>query len=258
MKKILCALLLSCIFLFTACIETTSETSIDAKGGGKLSVVMDMGKLFDLMKMVGKDPAETMKGETSKDSVFNFKDKIAEIEKDQGRPLTADEKALIDKTTGRVEMNLEKKMMRITINSEFTKLSQLSMFQEIQKMAMNKPPMDDEKAEGEQAEKAMEFAEKPSKAMSFNAKDGLIENVYDKTKYEMSPEDEAALGQIDQVKPMLGDMPMTLVYKLPRPVKNVTAGAKYELSEDKKTVTIKYDLLDTFKDPSVQAYKIEY
>jgi hypothetical protein len=258
MKKTLFALLALVSLAFTACFETETETTINANGSGTLTVMMDMSKMFDLMETMGKDSMGNMDDEPAQDSVFGFKDKAAEIEKDLGRPLTDEEKTLLDKTTGRLQLNVKEKMMKMSVRSEFTKLSQLSFLEKIQKKAMDEMPDGSDPQQGEEDEKMMELAAKPASALNFTVNDGLIENVFDKSKYQLSPEDEAMTKQIDQAAVLLGEMPVKLIYRLPRPVKNITAGARYELSEDKKTVTIQYSFLETFKDPGVQAYKIEY
>ena len=94
--------------------------------------------------------------------------------------------------------------------------------------------------------------------LTFTAKDGVIENLYDSTKHIVTEEDEKMMQSFDMIKSMLGEMPIKVIYNLPRPSKKVTGKAKTEISADKKKVTISYDLLDVMKDPSLQSYKIEY
>jgi hypothetical protein len=44
---------------------------------------------------------------------------------------------------------------------------------------------------------------------------------------------------------------------LPKPAKNVT-GEKLKLSNDKKTITVSYTLMDVIKAPSSLEFKVEY
>jgi hypothetical protein len=49
----------------------------------------------------------------------------------------------------------------------------------------------------------------------------------------------------------------TTTLTLPRPVKKVD-NAQAKLSDDKKTVTIKYNLIDVFDHPEQFGYNVEY
>ena len=258
MKKTLFLLLAGLSLLFTGCFETETETTINANGSGTLTMLMDMGGMFDLMEAMGKDSMDKISDEPPQDSVFYFNDKATEIEKDLGRPLTNEEKTLLEKTSGRLQLNVKEKMMKLSIRSEFTKLSQLTFLEKIQKKVMDKMPGRNDAETDEEEEKMMELASKPAEALSFSVKDGLIQNSFDKSKYQLSPEDEAMTAEISQLGILFGEMPVKFIYRLPRPAKNVTTSAEYELSEDKRTVTVTYDFLEIFKTPEIQAYKIEY
>lgn len=258
MKKTLFLLLVGVSLLFTACFETETETSINADGSGTLTMVIDMGKMFDLIEAMGKDSINKTDDEPPQDSVFYFKDQASEIEKDLGRSLTNEEKTLLEKSTGRLQLNVKEKMMKLSLRSEFTKLSQLTFLEKMQKKVVDKLPGRDGTENDEENEKIMQLASKPADALSFSVKDGLIENSFDKSKYQLSAEDEAMAAEISQLGMMFGEMPVKFIYRLPRPVKEVTTSAEYELAEDKRTVIITYDFLEIFKKPEVQAYKIEY
>jgi hypothetical protein len=56
---------------------------------------------------------------------------------------------------------------------------------------------------------------------------------------------------------MLTSVTFGTVIHLPRPVKNMK-GEKLTLSDDKRTVRIKYTLADLKKDPKSLEFKVEY
>jgi hypothetical protein len=68
-----------------------------------------------------------------------------------------------------------------------------------------------------------------------------------------------AKPEITQARQMMGSFEMfyTTSIKLPRPVKK-SDNAMLKLSDDKKTVTVKYDLMKIFDTPEKFSYSIEY
>jgi hypothetical protein len=65
------------------------------------------------------------------------------------------------------------------------------------------------------------------------------------------------MQQIEQVKNMGMELLYTTTLKFPRPVKK-SDNPLVKLSEDKKTATIKYDLIKLLDDPSKYSYSISY
>ena len=65
--------------------------------------------------------------------------------------------------------------------------------------------------------------------------------------------------EMAQAKQMMGSFEIlyTTTIRLPRPVKK-SDNANFKISDDKKTVTMKYNLLDMFDNPEKFSYTIEY
>ncbi len=260
MKRILgVILILIGISFLQACLESTTEATINKNGSGTVVTYVDMAKMFDIAKQMGKDPAEDKDADKVIDSVIYFKDNLKEIEKKKGSPLTADEKEVYENTKMHMKMDMKKSIMNFTITSKFSKISQLPITTDMMKEAFNQSPMakNDEAEPG--ADKEIDkMMDNENDGMSFNVKEGVIEYIYDEKKHTKSEEEVKMMEQFDMIKGMLGDMPIKVVYNLPRPSKSVTGKAKTEISSDKKKVTITYDMLETMKDPSIQSYRIEY
>ena len=60
-----------------------------------------------------------------------------------------------------------------------------------------------------------------------------------------------------QMEDMMQSITFSSTFNLPKAAKNIS-GEKLKLSDDKKTATINYTLLDVIKSPSSLEYKIEY
>ena len=65
------------------------------------------------------------------------------------------------------------------------------------------------------------------------------------------------IGQLKQMASSGMEILYTTTIKLPRPAKK-TESALIKLSDDKKTVTLKYNLLDLFENPEKFSYRIEF
>jgi len=249
------------ILLLQSCVESTTEATIQKNGSGTVVTFVDMAKMYDIAKQMGKDPAEDKDADKVIDSMIYFKNNLKKIEERKGSPLTADEKEVYENTTMHMKMDMKKSIMNFTISSKFSKISQLPITTELMKEALKDSPMSkgDDGQQGPGADKEIDkVMDNDKDGLTFTAKDGVIENLYDSTKHIVTEEDEKMMQSFDMIKSMLGEMPIKVIYNLPRPSKKVTGKAKTEISADKKKVTISYDLLDVMKDPSLQSYKIEY
>ena len=87
-------------------------------------------------------------------------------------------------------------------------------------------------------------------------KNGLYSRKVNKERYDDFVK-TMKLDELKQMSGMLGAMDYTLSIKLPRPIKKVS-NSKVVLSDDKKTATLKTDLMETFEHPEQLALDIEY
>jgi hypothetical protein len=90
----------------------------------------------------------------------------------------------------------------------------------------------------------------------FTAKDGMMAKKVNEEKWKALTNDPQ-MAQVKQAADMGMEVNYTTTISLPRPVKNVD-NPLAKLSDDKKTVTMKFNLIDVFKDPKQFNYKIEY
>jgi hypothetical protein len=90
----------------------------------------------------------------------------------------------------------------------------------------------------------------------FTAKDGMMAKKVNEEKWKALTNDPQ-MAQVKQAADMGMEVNYTTTISLPRPVKNVD-NPLAKLSDDKKTVTMKFNLIDVFKDPKQFNYRIEY
>lgn len=90
----------------------------------------------------------------------------------------------------------------------------------------------------------------------FTVRDGLMAKHLNQDKFKALLADPQ-MAQVKQASQMGIEINYTSTIVLPRPVKKVD-NALAKLSEDKRTVTIKYNLMDVFDHPEKFNYSIEY
>jgi hypothetical protein len=87
-------------------------------------------------------------------------------------------------------------------------------------------------------------------------KNGLIEKKVNQEKYKALTE-RPEMAQMKQLTNSGMEILYTTTIKLPRPVKS-SDNPIIKLSDDKKTVTMKYNLLELLDNPGKFVYKITY
>lgn len=90
----------------------------------------------------------------------------------------------------------------------------------------------------------------------FQSRDGMISRKVNAEKWKALQESQE-FAQMKQATAMGIEIPYSLTVNLPRPVKKID-NALSKLSDDKKTVTIKYNLIEVFEHPEKFEYTIAY
>ena len=84
----------------------------------------------------------------------------------------------------------------------------------------------------------------------------MISNKLNKMKWD-SLQKNPQFNQIKDAGSSGIDVPYSLTIKLPRPAKKVD-NPIVKMSDDRKTLTVKYNLMDTFQQPDKYEYNVEY
>ena len=257
MRNLRFLLLLLLPLALISCTDTREELEIKNNGSGTLVLKSDFSKILDMMKGFAGD------GELSKDGLDKPFDTTMALKDyvDTATSVPADKKELLRNGKVHLVMNVKESVGKFDMNLPFTstdKLQQLyaslnsssgglkNMFDG---MGKNLPKSGDNASD----EKGM-----PQIASIYDitVKDGRYSRQVNKERYEDFTK-QMKLDELKQMSSMMGDMDYTLSVKLPRPVKKISNSAM-KLSDDKKTATLKTDLMQTFEHPELLAVDIEY
>jgi len=249
-----------CIFL-VSCYEVNEEIQINADGSGTYVTKMDMGQLIDMMQTFAGEEALTKDGmDKVIDTTMLMKNML-----DSAKDLSADQKEVLKDGKMRMQMNVKEKIFKMDMNfpyKNYKGLQQLmsglgsnsaglsNVFKDMfgnkgdssgmdQPAPANEPKMDD-------------FAN----IYDVTIKNGFISKKVNAEKFKALT-DRPEMAQVKQLSSSGMEILYTTTIKLPRPAKK-TDNPLIKLSDDKKTVTIKYNMLELLDNPQKFSYTIEY
>lgn len=261
MKKLRPLLLLGSLLFFTSCFDTIEEFTINEDGSGEYAMKMDMFRMIEMMSdFAGKDNHPGNKDfDEVKDSSFLFKDFIAEADH-----LTEEEKDLFRDGRFNMHMNMKEKELFFSYAFPFKKSDDLAKIYRngpkvLEAVGKKIAPGDSgaEKGNGSPVlpkAGATNDAFKGGEFFDLTHKQGLFSK---KVKISAIKEYAAKDSSLKQMLPMLGSAYAITIVHLPRPAKRVDHPYA-KLSEDKKTVTLKFPISDYFERPEIMDFKIEY
>jgi hypothetical protein len=255
MKILKFLLPLSLVFCLTGCLDIDENIEVKKDGSGQLAMDMDMSQMVEMLQQyVGKDEL-AKKGMDKMDTTIFMKDIV-----DTLSTLSAEKKALLRPGSVHIKMNLDEKVFKTHMQFPFSSLDNL------QKLY---GAMSDGSLGSTQLFKGMTPGGQdgagagPSPDINqfngiydFTCKDGSMNKKLNQDKWKALKEDPQ-LAQMKQAGQMGVEILYTTTIKFPRPIKKVD-NSLAKLSEDKKTVTIKYNLVDVFDKPEQFGYSIEY
>lgn len=248
-------LFMSFVLVLSSCYEITEEVSIEPSGKGVYTTSMDMGQMLSMLKSFAQ--SDSMKEAMDKviDTTINFKSFT-----DTATNIDAATKALVEKGTLHFVMKADSNVFKFGIRLPFHNLQQLQSLQEylnksgggmqsLGKMFNPGKVSDDQQDKGLPSEKITTVLHTTWTASS-------ISRTFDKPAYDKLMKD-TSLQQVKEMSAMMGDMKYTTIIHLPRPAKKVES-KQSKLSDDRKTVTLAFNLMDIFDTPEEFIYKIDY
>lgn len=255
MKKIW-FMVLSVIVLFVSCYEINEDIVINADGTGTYVTKMDMSALIQMMQtMAGEEELSKSGLDRAIDTVIYMKDVM-----DSAKNITAEEKRLYKDGSMKLQLNIKENVFKSDVKFPFRSYSDLqqlmmgsgsnSMGSVFKKLfakpdsAQNDAPMQDQ------------AFDQINSIYDVRIDRHSISRQLNKQKYdELMKRPEMA-----QVKQMSGsgvEVLYTTTIKLPAKVEK-TNNDLVKVSDDKRTVTIRYDLMKLLETPEKFSYKIEY
>jgi hypothetical protein len=240
------------VFSFAGCLDVNETVDIKKDGSGQLVEDMDASQMIDMLQQyMGKDEM-AKKGIQTMDTTVNLKDVV-----DTSTSLSAEKKALLRQGTVHIKLDMDAKIFKTHMVFPFTSQDNL---QKLYTVMSDGSAFGSTKLlggmGGDNGGGAAPDLGQFTGIYSFTCKDGLMARKVDKDKWKALT-DRPEMAQMKQASQMGVEINYTATIQLPRPVKkcsNPTA----KISEDKKTVSLKYNLFDAIDHPEQFEYTIEY
>jgi hypothetical protein len=238
------------------------EIVINADGTGTFVTKMDMGQLLEMMQSFAGEEKLSEEGmDKVIDTTFRMKDML-----DSAKDITPEQKALLSTGTMKMQMNIKEKIFKMDMHFPFSSQDNLQKLMAGQ--GNNGAGITDifkqffggDKKQ-EDTTQIVDVAKEPdmqdiSNIYDVTVKNGFISKKINNVKYKAlmaRPE----MGQIKQLSSSGMEILYTTTIKLPRPVKT-SDNPLIKVSEDKKTVTMHYNLLELLDNPEKFSYTLEY
>ena len=236
---------------FAGCLDITESVDIRDDGSGQLTMDIDMSQMIDILQTyMGKDEM-AKKGMGKMDTTILLKDII-----DTSGALSDENKAILRPGRVHIKMDMDAKVFTVHSMFPFTSLPNLQKLYTL----MNDGTLSNAKlfgslggdAGGGGSPDMSQF----NSIFDFSCKDGLLVKKLNKEKFDALKNDPQ-LAQMKQASQMGMEINYTTTLSLPRPIKS-TGNPLAKLSDDKKTVTMKFNLVDVLDHPDQFEYKVEY
>lgn len=250
MKILKFILPLAVVFCFAGCLDINENVDVKKDGSGQLTMDMDMSQMIEMLQnYMGKEEL-AKKGMQKMDTTIYMKDIV-----DTLSSLSAEKKSLL--RPGKVHIKLDMDAKVFTTHMQFPFTSQ----ENLQKLyiVMSDGSLGNAKlfgglGGGDQA--GSPDINQFNGIYDFTSKDGLMVKKVNEEKWKALKEDPQ-MAQVKQAAQMGMEINYTTTIVLPRAVKTVD-NPLAKLSEDKKTVVMKFNLIDVFENPKQFNYRIEY
>jgi len=245
------------IFL-SSCVEINEDINISKNGSGEYSMNMDMSKLLELMQSyLGKEEMEKQVPQKKMDTTIHFSSFV-----DTSTSIPADKKALLREGQLHMNMQMDEKVFKTDMHFPFKNMGQLEQLYSSmsdgslgtgQLLKGLTPSKNDSSASDNQ--QSPDFGQF-NNIYTFTSKNGFLSRKVNTEKFNALKENPQ-YAQMKQAGDMGMEIPYTVTIHLPKPAKSV-GNSLAKLSDDKKTVTIKYNLTELLEHPEKFEYSIEY
>ncbi|MDR3715434.1 MAG: hypothetical protein P4L51_21715 [Puia sp.] len=256
--KILSTVLLA--LSFTGCLDIDEKIEVRKDGSGDYAMKVDMSQMVEMLQTyVGRDEL-AKKGMEKMDTTIYMKDLV-----DTLSGLSAERKALLAPGSVHVKLNLDEKVFTTSMLFPYTSQDNLQKLYTTMsdgslgttQLLRGLTPMgQDDMAGAAVGGGSGSDINQFNGIYDFTSRDGLIRKKVNMDKWKELQQNP----QLDQLKEA-GKMGLEILYtttvKLPRPVIRVD-NPLAKLSEDKRVVMIRYNLIDVFEHPEQFGFTIEY
>jgi hypothetical protein len=263
MKPLRYVLVLVFLGFLASCYEVNEEIVINEDGTGTYVTKMDMSQLIEMMQSFAGEEELSKEGlDRPIDTTIRMKDML-----DSAKDVTPEQKALMAGGIMKMQMNIKEKLFKMDLNFPYSGYDNLQKLMAGQGNSgaglsdMFKGFFGGGKKETRDTTQIIDEAKEPdmqdlASIFDVTVKNGFISKKTNSAKYKAL----LARPEMEQAKKMSSsgmEILYTTTIKLPRPVKK-SDNSLLKLSADKKTVTLRYNLLDLLESPDKFAYTLEY
>lgn len=239
---------------FAGCLDINEKIDLKKDGSGTLTMDMDMSQMLEMLQQyMGKDEL-AKKGISRMDTTINLKDIL-----DSVNTLAADKKALLSKGAVHIKLDMDAKVFTTHMTFPFSNQDNLQkLYAALGDGSLGTAQLfknfggDEGGGGGAPNPDINQF----NGIYDFTCHDGLISKRVNDEKWKKLQNDPQ-MAQIKQAGQMGVEINYTTTIVLPRPVKKID-NATATLSDDKKTVTMKFNLINAFDHPEQFGYTIAY
>jgi hypothetical protein len=247
-----------CICL-VSCYEVNEEIVINADGSGSYVTKMDMSAMIDMMQTFAGEEELTKEG---LGRVYDTTILMKSI-MDSAKDATAEQKELMKDGKIKLQMNIKEKLFKMDMNLPYKNYNSLQKLMAGQggNGAGITDVFKNMFGKGDSASTPAAAPKEPGMnelagMYDVTVKNGFISKKLNADKFKALL-DQPEMAQVKQLGSSGMEILCTTTIKLPRPVKKIS-NPLIKLSDDKKTVTMKYNLLELLETPDKFSYSIEY
>ena len=239
---------------FTGCLDIYEKIDVKKDGSGVLTMDMDMSQMLEMMEQYMGQQGMEKAGLTKMDTTINMKDVLGGVDS-----LPADKKAVLSTGSVHIRLDTAAKVFTTRMSFPFTSQDNLQkLYAALGDGSLGTAQLfknlggDQGGAGGTPSPDINQF----NGIYDFTSHDGLMSKKVNHEKWK-ALQNDPQLAQVKQAGQMGIEINYTTTIVLPRPVKKID-NAIAKLSDDKKTVTMKFNLIDAFDHPEQFEYTIAY
>ena len=253
MKMLKILLPVALAFCFTGCLDIEENVEVRNDGSGQLVEDMDASQMVDILQTYMGKEEMAKKGIVTMDTTVNLKDVV-----DTSSALSAEKKALLRPGKIHIQLDMDKKILKTRMTFPYTSQENLQKLYTVMGdgSSLGNAKLFGNLGGGEEGGGASPDLSQFTGIYTYVAKDGLMSRKVDREKWKALT-DNPQMAQMKQASQMGMEINYTTNITLPRPVKKVS-NPTAKLSEDKKTVSLKYNIIDALDHPEQFEYTIEY
>ena len=241
---------------FTGCLDIYEKIDVKKDGSGAVTMDMDMSQMLEMIQQYMGQQGMEKAGLGKMDTTINMKDIHQGVDS-----LPADKKAVLSAGSVHIRLDTAAKIFTTHMNFPFTSQANLQkLYATLGDGSLGTAQLfknlGGDEGGGTGVGGPSPDINQFNGIYDFTCRDGLITKKVNQDKWK-ALQNNPQLAQIKQAGQMGIEINYTTTIVLPRPVKKID-NAIAKLSDDKKTVVMKFNLIDAFDHPEQFGYSIEY